>query len=211
MEKSTMLQLPDLPYGYKDLSPFMSEEQLRIHHTKHHQAYVNGANALLEQLDKSRRDGSELNFRCLSKELTFNLGGNTLHSIFWRNLAPPNRGGGGRPGNLLGKTIDRNFGSFDRFKKEFTMTANSCEGSGWAAVTYCETTKGVGICQIEKHNVNLAPNEPVIMALDMWEHAFYLDYKNDKGKYIDAFWNIVNWDTVNRSLQALAKPEMATV
>ncbi len=210
-EKDKFYQLPSLPYGYRDLAPYISEEQLRIHHDKHHLAYVNGANAALEKLDKARKDGADLDFKCLAKEMSFHLGGNELHSTFWMNMAPAGKGGGGKPGNLLGDAINKEFGSFDRFKKEFTMTAMSAEGSAWAALTYCTGTKRLDIAQIEKHNVNFPPGYPILMVLDMWEHAYYIDYKNEKAKYVDGFWNIVNWGIVNKWFLEVAKPEMATV
>jgi len=101
--------------------------------------------------------------------------------------------------------IKEDFGSFDRFKKEFTQVASSVEGSGWAALTFCGDTKRLGIMQIEKHNVNLVPDFPILMALDVWEHAYYIDYKNERGKFIDAFWNIVNWEEIDKYFKKIQK------
>ena len=197
--------LPPLSYGYKELEPYISEEQLRIHHTKHHQAYVNGANTILEKLDKARKEGTELDMKATLKELSFHLGGNKLHSIFWQNLAPAGKGGGGKPAGALGDAIMQQYGSFERFKKEFTQAAVSAEGSGWAAVTYCQFTGRIYIIQIEKHNVNVPPGATILMVLDVWEHAYYIDYKNDRAKFVEAFWSIVNWEAVNRSFEAILK------
>lgn len=202
-EKGNLYELPALPYGYMDLAPYISEEQLKLHHTKHHQAYVNGANAIWDKLDKARKESSDLDFKAVAKEMSFHLGGNELHSTFWQNLAPAGKGGGGKPTGPLGDALNKDFGSFERFKKEFTMTANSVEGSGWAALTYCSGAKRLSVAQIEKHNVNFPAGYPILMVLDVWEHAYYLDYKNDRAKFVEAFWNIVNWDTVNKWFTAL--------
>jgi hypothetical protein len=121
-------ELPPLKYGYKDLAPFLSEEQLTLHHDKHHAAYVNGANAILDKLQVARKDNVDLDMKAIAKELSFNVGGHLLHKIFWENLAPTGRGGG-QPGGNLGDAIKTEYGSFDRFKKEFTAIATSAEGS----------------------------------------------------------------------------------
>lgn len=191
--------LPELSYGYKDLEPYISEEQLKIHHQKHHQAYVNGANAIFEKLEKARKDGTDLDVKSTLKELSFNVGGQLLHSLFWANLAPAGKGGE-KPGGVLGDAIEEEFG-FERFKKEFTQAAVSVEGSGWAALTFCKQTNRPIIMQIEKHNTNVYPAFKILMVLDVWEHAYYLDYKNERAKFVDAFWNIVNWEGVNKRLE----------
>jgi len=197
--------LPELPYDYNDLEPHISEEQLKIHHQKHHQGYVNGANAILENLDKAREEGTDLDLKSTLKSLSFNIGGHLLHSLFWPNLAPAGKGGG-EPGGALGDAIDKEFGSFERFRKEFAQAAGSVEGSGWAALSFCppcmlDHSPLLSIMQIEKHNTNVYPMFRILMVLDVWEHAYYLDYKNQRAKFVDAFWNIVNWDTVNKRLE----------
>ena len=191
--------LPELPYGYDALAPSISKEQLTIHHDIHHQAYVTGANAILERLDKARAEGTDLDIKSTLKELSFNIGGNKLHSLFWGNLAPTGKGGG-TPGGALGDILDGEFGSFDRFKKEFTQAAVSTEGSGWAALTFCKLANRPIIMQVEKHNVNVFPGFKILMVLDVWEHAYYLDYKNARPKFVDAFWDIVNWDEISSRL-----------
>jgi len=192
--------LPELPYGYKDLAPYISEEQLKLHHQKHHQAYVTGANNLLEKLDKARKDNIDLDIKSTLKELSFHLGGNKLHTLFWKNMAPSGKGGGGEPSGNLADMIIAEYGSVARFKKEFTQAAVSCEGSGWAVLTVCKTNNRLDIIQVEKHNVNFPAGQPVIMVLDVWEHAYYMDYKNDRAKFVENFWNIVNWNEVNQAL-----------
>jgi len=204
METSNLYVLPKLPYEYKDLQPYMSEEQLRIHHSKHHQAYVNGANAILQRLDKARKEGADIDVKATLKELSFNIGGHLLHSLFWGNLAPAGKGGG-KPGGALGDALEKEFGSFERFKKEFSQAAVSVEGSGWAALTLCKQTSRPIIMQIEKHNTNVYPTFRILMVLDVFEHAYYIDYKNERAKFVDAFWNIVNWNEINKSLKESLK------
>jgi len=204
LEKTKFYALPKLAYEYTELKPYISEEQLKIHHQKHHQAYVNGANAILEKLDKARKEGTDLDMKSTLKELSFNIGGHLLHSLFWGNLAPVGKGVG-KPSGALGEALDKEFGSFDRFKKEFTQTAMSVEGSGWAALTLCPQTGRPIIMQIEKHNTNVYPSFKILMVLDVFEHAYYIDYKNERARFIEAFWNIVNWNEVNKRFEEAKK------
>jgi Fe-Mn family superoxide dismutase len=200
MEKVKSFSLPKLPYDYNALAPYISEQQLRLHHDKHHQAYVNGANAAFEKIDKARAENAELDMKATLKELSFNVGGHILHTIFWDNMAPTGKGGG-KPGEAAADMIDMGFGSFERFKKEFTMAATSTEGSGWAALAIHPCIGRPLIMQIEKHNVNVYPSFKILMVLDVWEHAYYLDYKNERPKFVEAFWNVINWDYVNKVLK----------
>ena len=199
MEKIKSFTLPKLPYDYTALAPYISEQQLKLHHDKHHQAYVNGANAIFEKLDKARTENMDADMKALLKELSFNVGGHLLHTTFWENMAPAGKGGG-KPGGAVADMIDMGFGSFERFKKEFTMAATSTEGSGWAALAVHPCIGRPLIMQIEKHNVNVYPTFNILMVLDVWEHAYYLDYKNERPKFVEAFWNLVNWDQVNKNL-----------
>jgi len=201
---SSFYALPKLSYGYGDLKPHVSEEQLTIHHQKHHQAYVTAANAILEKLDNARKAGTELDIKATFKDLSFQVGGHVLHSLFWGNLAP-SKAGGGSPTGAVADLIVREFGSFERFKAEFSQCAASVEGSGWAALAYCKLTDRLLLMQIEKHNVNLYPMFRILMVLDVFEHAYYIDYKNARAKFVEAFWNIVNWDEVNKRLRDLLK------
>lgn len=201
-ETNAFYELPKLEYEYKDLAPYMSEEQLRIHHGKHHQAYVNGANGILQKLDKARAENADLDMKATLKELSFNIGGHLLHSLFWGNLAPEGKGGA-KPDGRLADVLKKEFGSVDRFTKEFTQAAVSTEGSGWAALTYCKQTARPIIMQVEKHNTNVYPMFTILMVADVFEHAYYLDYKNDRAKFVDAFFHIVNWNAVNKRLESL--------
>jgi Fe-Mn family superoxide dismutase len=200
MEKVKNFTLPKLPYDYTALAPYISETQLKLHHDKHHQAYVNGANAIFEKMDKAHQENADSDMKTLLKELSFNIGGHMLHTTFWENMAPAGKGGGGVPGGKVADMINMGFGSFEQFKKEFTKAASTVEGSGWAALAAHSCIGRPLIMQIEKHNVNVYPGFQVLMVLDVWEHAYYVDYKNERPKFIEAFWNVVNWEKVNKNL-----------
>lgn len=203
MAENKFFTSPALAYGYKELEPYISEEQLKIHFEKHHQAYIKGANAILEKLEKARKENADLDMKSTLKELSFNIGGHLLHSLFWGNLAPS--GKSDKPQGVLADAINTEFGSFERFKKEFTQAAASVEGSGWAALSYCSHTQRALIMQIEKHNMNVYPMFKIILVLDVFEHAYYVDYKNDRAKFIDAFWHIVNWDEADNRLASILR------
>ena len=188
--------LPNLSFANNALEPNMSEEQLTIHHQKHHNAYITGANTIIEKLDAARKDNSDIDIKSTLKSLSWNIGGAVLHTLFWNNLTAEYK----EPTGKIKDMIETNFSSFERFKSEFTQNAMSIEGSGWAVLTYDENTKKLQLMQIEKHNSNIYPGFPILMVLDMFEHAYYIDYKNDKGKYVEAFWNIVNWEEINTKL-----------
>jgi superoxide dismutase, Fe-Mn family len=191
--------LPELSYGYKDLEPYISEEQLRIHHQKHHQSYVNGANEIFEKLTSARIENIDLDMKAALKALSFNVGGHILHSLYWKNLAIPDETN--QPSGRIGEEITDIFGSIECFKKEFTQAASSVEGSGWAALAICPQKKHLLIMQIEKHNINLIPQFKILLVVDVFEHAYYLDYKNDRGKYLENIWKLVDWGAVNQRLE----------
>ncbi len=203
MEQANRYELPKLAFGYKDLAPFLSEEQLTVHHTKHHAAYVNSANAILDKMDKARQDNADLDWKAVMKDMSFQIGGHVLHKYMWENLAPA--GKGGAPAGKLLEELTKEFGSIERFKKEFSAVAGSAEGSGWAVLVYCLGTHKPLLMQVEKHNVNAIPGFRILMVLDVWEHAYYIDYKNLRAKYVEAFWNHVNWDVVGKRLEAILK------
>ena len=196
-------KLTDLPYGYDALAPYMSEATLRLHHQKHHQAYVDSANSILDRLDTARAQNIDLDHKSNAKALSFNVGGLTLHEHFWQILAPVGQGGTEPIGNL-GLEIIKEYGSVERFKKEFSDTAMSVEGSGWACLV-CTDKGRLHITQIEKHNSNVFPGTHILLPLDVWEHAYYLDYQNERQKYIDAFWNILAWEAVSRNFESHKK------
>ncbi len=193
-------ELPVLPYSYDALEPHMSEQVLKLHHDKHHLAYVNGANDILKKIEQARGERAEIDMKAALKALSFNVAGHVLHTLFWENMTPS----GQKPHETIAGALEKEFGSFERFKKEFTQAAVSVEGSGWAALSYCRQTGRPIIMQIEKHNVNIYPMFKILLALDVWEHAYYLDYKSNRAEFVEAFWSIVNWDKVNERLEALS-------
>lgn len=199
-----LYKLPPLKYGYADLEPYISEEQLRIHHDKHHQAYVNNANTILQAMDKAKAEGTDFNYKANARPLSFNLGGHVLHDYFWWEMTPASNASK-EPVGELADTIKQDFGDFERFKKEFSQVAISVEGSGWAALTFCKDTERLTIMQIEKHNVNIIPDYPIIMDLDVWEHAYYIDYRNDRAKFVEGFWNIIDWEEIDNYFKKIQK------
>ena len=195
--------LPELLYDYAALEPHISAKIMELHHDKHHAAYVAGANAALEQLEEARANGSYGNVSKLSKDLAFNLGGHTNHSIFWKNLSPE---GGDKPTGELAAAIDEFFGSFDKFREHFTNVALTIQGSGWAILAWDTVGKRLIIEQLYDQQGNISVALIPVLQLDMWEHAFYLDYQNVKGDYVKAFWNIVNWaDVAERFARAVSQ------
>ncbi len=199
MKCATYYTFPDLPYGYGDLAPYMSEAQLKIHYLKHHRSYVTASNSIIDTICSARGDNSVIDQKSTLKNLSFNVGGHILHSLFWNNLAPKGKGGN-LEGSILERRIREDFGTVERFKKEFSDTAASVEGSGWAALVLCFETNRLMIMQIEKHNTGIYPGCKILLVLDVFEHAYYIDYRNDRAKYIERFWNIINWDEVDRRL-----------
>jgi Superoxide dismutase len=185
--------LPDLPYAYDALEPHISEEIMRLHHDKHHQAYVDGANAALAALEKARAAGDQAAINLHEKNLAFHLGGHSNHSVFWKNMTPNAKPG---PEGALKDAIDTNFGSLDAFKKQFTAAAMGLQGSGWGVLAYDTIGGGLVTFQLYDQQGNVPVGTVPLLMLDMWEHAFYLDYKNVKASYVEAWWNVVNWDDV---------------
>ena len=190
---TTVYVLPELDYDYDALEPHISAEIMELHHTKHHQAYVDGANAAQAALAKAREAGDQAAINMHEKNLAFHLGGHSNHSVFWKNMTPD---GGGEPTGALKAAIDESFGSFDAFKKQFTAAAMGLQGSGWAVLAYDTIGGGLVTFQLYDQQGNVPVGTVPLLMLDMWEHAFYLDYKNVKGSYVDAWWNVVNWDDV---------------
>ncbi|HJE92149.1 MAG TPA: superoxide dismutase [Dietzia timorensis] len=186
--------LPDLDYDYGALEPAISGEIMELHHSKHHATYVKGANDALAQLEEARDDGSiSSKAPLLSKNLAFHLGGHTNHSIFWKNLSP---NGGGEPTGELAEAIGRDFGSFEKFKSHFNAVALTLQGSGWAVLGYDHIGGRLVVQQLTDQQGNISVNLTPLLMLDMWEHAFYLQYKNVKADYVNAVWDVFNWEDV---------------
>jgi superoxide dismutase, Fe-Mn family len=185
--------LPDLPYDYGALEPHYSAEILELHHDKHHAAYVKGANAALDKLGEARETGEFDTINQLQKNLAFNLSGHVLHSLFWQNMSPD---GGAKPDGDLAAAIDASFGSFEGFRGQLSEAALNVQGSGWGALTWEPLGQRLIVEQVYDHQSNVGQGAPPLLVLDMWEHAYYLQFKNVKADWVDAFWNIVNWPDV---------------
>ncbi|WP_136706894.1 superoxide dismutase [Agromyces sp. H66] len=189
--------LPDLPYDYSALQPAISGAIMELHHSKHHQAYVTGANTALEQLAEARESGNLANVNKLEKDLAFNLGGHVNHSIFWTNLSPD---GGDKPTGDLASALDDAFGSFEKFQAHFTATALGVQGSGWAVLAWDAVGQRLIVLQFFDQQANMPAGIVPLLMLDVWEHAYYLDYKNVRADYVKAFWSIANWENVQQRL-----------
>ncbi|HEX2297025.1 MAG TPA: superoxide dismutase [Pseudonocardiaceae bacterium] len=187
--------LPDLPYDYGALEPYISGEIMELHHSKHHATYVKGANSALEQLAEARSSNQLGTVNQLTKNLAFNLGGHVNHSVFWPNMSPE---GGDKPDGELAAAIDEHFGSFDGFRAQFNATALGVQGSGWSVLAWDALGRRMVLEQIYDHQGNLPSGTQPLLLLDMWEHAFYLQYRNVKADYVEAWWNVVNWADVTR-------------
>ena len=182
--------LPDLPYDPGALEPHISGEIMQLHHSKHHQTYVTALNDTLEKLAAARESGDFGSIVGLEQTLAFNLGGHINHSIFWQNLSPD---GGGEPSGELRAAIDESFGSFDGFRGQFTAVSTTIQGSGWGVLAYDAAARQLHILQMRDQQANVPVGLTPIVMLDMWEHAFYLQYRNVKPDYVKAWWNVVNW------------------
>lgn len=191
--------LPELSYDYSALEPHISARIMELHHSKHHKAYVDGANNALAQMAEARDSGNFGAINKLEKDLAFHLGGHVNHSIFWTNMQGH---GPATPEGDAQAAIDEFFGSYDRFTAHFSAVAMGIQGSGWAVLSWDPIGQQLIIQQLFDQQANTAQGTTPILQLDMWEHAFYLDYQNVKGDYVAAFWNVVNWDNVAARLDA---------
>lgn len=185
--------LPDLDYDYGALEPHISAKIMELHHSKHHAAYVAGANGALDALAAARESGNFGAINKLEKDLAFHLGGHINHSVFWKNMSPD---GGGRPEGELAAALAEYFGTFEAFQAQFTANANAIQGSGWSMLVWDVLGQRLNIMQLFDQQGNLPAGQIPLLQLDMWEHAFYLQYLNVKGDYVTAWWNIINWADV---------------
>jgi Fe-Mn family superoxide dismutase len=195
----TKYTLPDLAYDFAALEPHISGRIMQLHHGKHHAAYVTGANATLDLMAEAREKNDLTWINKLQKDLAFNLGGHVNHSIFWKNLSAS---GGDKPTGELAAAIDEYFGSFDGFRAHFSANAMGIQGSGWSILAWDVLGQRLIIEQLYDQQGNLVAASVPLLMLDMWEHAFYLDYQNVKADYVAAFWNIVSWQDVQARFEA---------
>ena len=198
--------LPELDYDYSALEPHISAQIMELHHSKHHNAYVTGANTALEKLAEAREKGEFGAINKLEKDLAFHVGGHVNHSVFWKNMSPD---GGGEPTGAVADALGEFFGSFEAFKKQFNEVANGIQGSGWSMLVWDTLGQRLNINQLFDQQGNLPVGQLPILQLDMWEHAFYLQYKNVKGDYVNAWWNVINWTNVAERLEAARAAKIA--
>ena len=193
--------LPDLPYGYEALEPHYDAATLKLHHSKHHQGYVDGFNKALAGLADARRGQDFGAVKHLERELAFHGSGHALHSLFWTNLTPD---GGGRPQGSLGSALDNEFGSFDAFDAQMRAATAAVEGSGWGVLAVHAASGSLTIFQIEKHQNQLLVGWEPIFVIDVWEHAYYLKYQNRRGEFVDAVMDhLVNWGDIQDRYERL--------
>jgi superoxide dismutase, Fe-Mn family len=191
--------LPDLDYDFGALEPHISGRIMELHHTRHHAAYVRNTNHTITLLEEARATEDFTRIAGLEHALAFNLSGHILHSILWKNMTP---NGGDRPDGALARAIDGNFGSFDRFKRQLTEVASSITGSGWAALIWEPVGRRLLATQIHDQESNLSQGSVPLMVIDAWEHAYYLQYQNQKAAFFEAAWHLWNWEDVAERLAA---------
>lgn len=195
-------RLPPLPYPYNALEPYIDEKTMRIHHDKHHQSYVDGLNKAETKLEEARKSGNFELIKHWERELAFNGAGHYLHTLFWTIMNPK---GGGAPEGELAQQIKKDFGSYDQFKKQFTEAADKVEGGGWAILVWSPRSHRLEILQAEKHQ-NLSQWDVVpILALDVWEHAYYLKHQNNRKDYINDWWKVVYWPEAQERFEQAKK------
>ena len=195
--------VPALAYDFAALEPTIDAQTMQIHHDKHHQAYVDNANKALDGTEWADRPVeavlAQLDIVPDDKRTAVrnNVGGHANHSLFWTVLSPS---GGGAPGGTVGEAIDAAFGSFDAFKEQFANAAMTRFGSGWAWLVWDGT--GLAVKSTPNQDSPIMDGDVPLLGLDVWEHAYYLNYQNRRADYVAAFWNVVNWDEVGRRLDA---------
>ncbi len=193
--------LPELPYDYDALEPAIDERIMRLHHDVHHQGYVNGVNNACKKLASLRRSGTYDTIKSVKRDLSFNLSGHILHTLFWRQFTP---GGTAGPSGSLQNAIVRDFGSVEQFRSEFSAAAESVEGSGWAMLVYDRLGEQLFVTQTESHNDLAVQGGTPLLVIDMWEHAYYLQYTTDRAEYVNGFWTIIDWDAVANRFRVAA-------
>ena len=194
-------ELPALPYEFNALEPVISEEIMRIHYTKHHQAYVTNLNKALDELAEAEKNKDLSKLVALQAAIKFNGGGNINHSIFWTNLAPKSQGGGKAPDGELAEAINKEFGSLQSLIDLMSAKAIALQGSGWVWLGYDKATNQVVVATCDNQDPLSTKGFIPLLGIDVWEHAYYLQYKNVRADYVKAIWSIVNWKNVAERFQ----------
>lgn len=189
-------ELPQLPYDFSALEPVISGKIMEIHYSKHHQAYVTNLNTSLEKYHDAEKQGNLSAMIALQQAIKFNGGGHVNHSIFWTNLAPVSKGGGQPPKGDLLKALEAQFGSFDSFKEKMSAMAVGIQGSGWGWLGYDKTSKKLVLTTCANQDPLSTQGFVPLLGIDVWEHAYYLQYMNVRGDYVKNIWNVFNWENV---------------
>lgn len=193
---ANVYKLPDLPYDFSALEPVISAEIMQLHYTKHHQAYVNNLNAALEKYHEAESKGDVAGMIAHQQAIKFNGGGHVNHSIFWTTLAPVGKGGGEAPHGELASAIKGEFGSFETFVEKLSAASVAIQGSGWGWLGLNKASGKLIIASCANQDpLSTLGHEP-LFGIDVWEHAYYLQYKNVRADYVKNIWKIVNWKNV---------------
>lgn len=191
-------ELPPLPYDYNALEPYIDEATLKLHHDIHHKGYVDGLNKAEEKLAEARESGDFGLIKHWEREVAFHGSGHYLHSIFWTNMKP---NGGGEPTGPIAEQINKDFGSFEAFKKQLTAATVAVEGSGWGLLGWDPTSEKLVVLQSEKHQNLTQWGVRPLYVIDVWEHAYYLKYQNKRAAFVDNLWSVTNWDDINKRFE----------
>lgn len=194
-------KLPKLPYEYNALEPHIDAQTMELHHSKHHKAYVDNLNKALAKMKSLPADAEPGTIESLQRDISFNFGGHMLHSIFWGIMGPDANGKmGGEPTGVIADKINATFGNFAAFKAYFTKIATSLKGSGWAVLAHSPVGDQLVTFAAKDQDSTHAPGTMPILAIDVWEHAYYLKYQNKRADYVNAWFNTINWSAVNTFL-----------
>ncbi len=196
-----MYKLPDLPYDYADLEPVISQEIMHLHHQKHHQTYVTKLNEALEKYEEAKQKQDISQIVALEAAIRFNGGGHINHSIFWTNLAPKSKGGGHIVHGTLHDQILHQFGSVEKFIEVFSTTSVNIQGSGWCWLGYSKTTKHLIIETCPNQDPLVTKGYTPLLGIDVWEHAYYPQYKNVRAEYVKNIWSIINWANIQHRFE----------
>lgn len=199
---SLKFELPQLPYGLGDLEPVISKEIMDLHYNKHHNGYIQNLNKALEQYDEAQKNKDIEKMIALQPAIKFNGGGYVNHSIFWTNLAPKDKGGGEAPKGPLLDAINRDFGSLDKFIEKFSAKTIAIQGSGWGWLGLNKDNGKLEIATTANQDTAASLGLIPLLGVDVWEHAYYLQYKNVRPDYVKKIWEIVNWKNVAERFQA---------
>lgn len=194
--------LPDLAYDYNALEPAISAETMELHHSKHHQTYITNLNATLEKIHSSMAAGNVSETIALQGALKFNGGGHVNHTLFWENLAPASAPASSFPtGGVLWSAVDQRFGSYEAMVTEMSAKTIAIQGSGWGWLVYDPKTRTLDVAALPNQDpLEATTGLKPLLGIDVWEHAYYVDYRNVRPNYVGAIWDIINWKTVEDRL-----------